>query len=255
MSAEPHAWLSLQGQTALVTGGSRGIGRAVCLALAWAGAFVVVNYRSDAEGASKTLDLISEEGGDGKLAPFDVSDPTAVDSGVADILAERSAIDVLVNNAGIARDGLISRMKESDWSAVVDTNLSGAFHLCRTVSKTMIRNRRGRIINIASTAGEVGNAGQANYSAAKAGLIGFTKALARELAPRNVLVNSVSPGIIRGGISDQLTEDQVAAIRVHVPLRRTGVPEDVAAAVLFLCSGMSEYITGQVIRVNGGLYM
>ena len=146
-------------------------------------------------------------------------------------------------------------MKESDWSAVLETNLSGTFHLCRTVSKTMIRNRRGRIINIASTAGEAGNAGQANYSAAKAGLIGFTKALARELAPRNVLVNSVSPGIIRGGISEQLTEDQLAAIRVHVPLRRTGEPEDVAGAVLFLCSGMSEYITGQVIRVNGGLYM
>lgn len=255
MSAEPNAWLSLQGQTALVTGGSRGIGRAVCLTLARAGAFVVVNYRSDAEGASKTLDLILAEGGQGKLEPFDVSDPTAVDSGVAGILAEQPAIDVLVNNAGIARDGLIGRMKESDWSAVIDTNLSGAFHLCRTVSKTMIRNRRGRIINIASTAGEAGNAGQANYSAAKAGLIGFTKALARELAPRNVLVNSVSPGIIRGGISEQLTEDQLAAIRMHVPLRRTGMPEDVAGAVLFLCSGMSEYITGQVIRVNGGLYM
>jgi 3-oxoacyl-[acyl-carrier protein] reductase len=216
---------------------------------------VVVNYRSDAEGASQTLDLILKEGGQGKLEPFDVSDPAAVDSGVAATLAERPAIDILVNNAGIARDGLIGRMKESDWSAVIDTNLSGAFHLCRTVSKTMIRNRKGRIINIASTAGEAGNAGQANYSAAKAGLIGFSKALARELAPRNVLVNCVSPGIIEGGMSDQLTEDQLAAIRMHVPLRRTGLPEDVAGAVLFLCSRMSGYITGQVIRVNGGLYM
>jgi len=247
--------ISVDGQTALVTGGSRGIGRAVCLALAQAGAFVAVNYRSDAEGARNTLDAIVQAGGQGKLAPFDVSDPRAVDNGVAGILAERPSIDILVNNAGIARDGLIGRMKESDWKAVIETNLAGAFHLCRTVSKTMIRNRKGRIINIASTAGEAGNAGQVNYSAAKAGLIGFAKALARELAPRNVLVNSVSPGIIRGGMSDQLTEDQLAAIRVHVPLRRTGTPDDVAGAVLFLCSGMSEYITGQVIRVNGGLYM
>jgi len=255
MIAGPDSRISLDGQTALVTGGSRGIGRAVCLTLAQAGAFVAVNFRSDAEGARNTLDAIVQEGGQGKLEPFDVSNPAAVDKGVAGILAERPAIDILVNNAGIACDGLIGRMKESDWNAVIETNLAGAFHLCRTVSKTMIRNRKGRIINIASTAGEAGNAGQVNYSAAKAGLIGFTKALARELAPRNVLVNSVSPGIIRGGMSDQLTEDQLAAIRVHVPLRRMGTPDDVAGAVLFLCSGMSEYITGQVIRVNGGLYM
>jgi len=255
MSAPPTSWISIEGQTALVTGGSRGIGRAVCLTLAKAGAFIAVNYRSDTEGASATLDLILEQGGQGTLEPFDVSDPAAVDGGVSNILAERGGVDILVNNAGIARDGLIGRMKESDWHAVIDTNLAGAFHLCRTVSKTMIRNRKGRIINIASTAGEAGNAGQANYSAAKAGLIGFTKALARELAPRNVLVNSVSPGIISGGMSEQLTEDQLAAIRMHVPLRRTGTREDVAAAVLFLCSGMSDYITGQVIRVNGGLYM
>lgn len=255
MSAGPDSRISLEGQTALVTGGSRGIGRAVCLTLAQAGAFAVVNYRSDAGGARKTLDLILEKGGQGRLEPFDVSDATAVDNGVARILAERHAINILVNNAGIALDGLIGRMKESDWNAVIDTNLTGAFHLCRAVSKSMIRNRNGRIINIASTAAEVGNAGQTSYSAAKAGLIGFTKSLARELAPRNVLVNSVSPGIIRGGMSDQLTEDQLAAIRMHVPLRRTGTPEEVADAVLFLCSGMSEYITGQVIRVNGGLYM
>jgi 3-oxoacyl-[acyl-carrier protein] reductase len=255
MSALLTSWISIEGQTALVTGGSRGIGRAVCLTLAKAGAFIAVNYRSDTEGARSTLDLILEQGGQGKLEPFDVSDPAAVDGGVSNILAERGGVDILVNNAGIARDGLVSRMKESDWQAVIDTNLAGAFHLCRTVSKTMIRNRKGRIINIASTAGEAGNAGQANYSAAKAGLIGFTKALARELAPRNVLVNSVSPGIISGGMSEQLTEEQLAAIRMHVPLRRTGTSDEVAAAVLFLCSGMSDYITGQVIRVNGGLYM
>jgi 3-oxoacyl-[acyl-carrier protein] reductase len=146
-------------------------------------------------------------------------------------------------------------MKDSDWDEVLGTNLAGAFRVCRSVSRSMIRHRSGRIVNVVSTAGETGNAGQANYSAAKSGLIGLTKALARELAPRNILVNAVSPGIITGGISEHLTEEQLEAIRTHVPLRRTGTPEDVANAVLFLSSSMTDYITGQVIRVNGGLYM
>jgi 3-oxoacyl-[acyl-carrier protein] reductase len=255
MKAGAHPSISLDGKTALVTGGSRGIGRAICLSLALAGAFVAVNYRSQEEAALLTLDLITEKGGSGELVPFDVSDAAAADRGVADLLKHRPAIDILVNNAGISRDGLIGRMKDADWNEVLLTNLSGAFHLCRAVSKTMIRNRWGRIINVASTAGEAGNAGQVNYSASKAGLIGFTRALARELAPRNILVNCVSPGVITGGMADELTEAQMDAIRSHVPLRRTGTPEDVAAAVLFLSSGMSEYVTGQVIRVNGGLYM
>jgi 3-oxoacyl-[acyl-carrier protein] reductase len=255
MKPESAALVSLDAKTALVTGGSRGIGRAICLSLARAGAFVALNYRSGEEAARLTLDSIREEGGTGELVPFDVSDASAVETAVAELLKHRPTIDILVNNAGISRDGLIGRMKDPDWNEVLATNLSGAFHLCRTVSKTMIRSRSGRIINVASTAGEVGNAGQVNYSASKAGLIGFTRALARELAPRNILVNCVSPGIITGGMSDDLTEAQLEAIRSHVPLRRTGKPEDVAAAVLFLCSGMSEYVTGQVIRVNGGLYM
>jgi 3-oxoacyl-[acyl-carrier protein] reductase len=255
MKAGGPCLVSLDGKTALVTGGSRGIGRAVCLALARAGAFVAINYRSQEEAARLTLDLIREDGGSGALVPFDVSDASAVETAVTDVLKSRLSLDILVNNAGISRDGLIGRMKDADWNEVLVTNLSGAFHLCRTVSKTMIRNRSGRIINVASTAGEAGNAGQVNYSASKAGLIGFTRALARELAPRNILVNCVSPGIITGGMADELTEAQMEAIRSHVPLRRTGKPEDVAAAVLFLCSGMSDYVTGQVIRVNGGLYM
>lgn len=255
MKAGSVPLVGLEGKTALVTGGSRGIGRAICVSLARAGAFVAINYRSGEEAARVTLDLIREEVGSGALAPFDVSDASAVETGVAELHKHRPTIDILVNNAGISRDGLIGRMKDPDWNEVVVTNLSGAFHLCRTVSKTMIRKRSGRIINVASTAGEAGNAGQVNYSAAKAGLIGLTKALARELAPRNILVNCVSPGIITGGLSDELTETQLEAIRSHVPLRRIGKPEDVAAAVLFLCSGMSEYVTGQVIRVNGGLYM
>jgi len=255
MTGEISAALSLDGKTALVTGGSRGIGRAICMALSGAGAFVAVNYRTGEIEARSTLDSMRSQGGDGMSVPFDVADPRAVDQGVAEILGERNTIDVLVNNAGVTRDGLIGRMKDADWHLVLETNLSGVFHLCRRVSKTMIRNRGGRVINVASTAGEAGNAGQVNYSASKAGMIGFTRALARELAPRNILVNAVSPGIIGGGMSDKLDEDQLEAISKHVPLRRTGHAEDVASAVLFLCSSMSDYITGQVIRVNGGLYM
>lgn len=255
MTSPAFPLVSLEGQTALVTGGSRGIGSAVCHTLAAAGAFVVVNYRREEAAAQDVITRIRELGGEGKAARFDVGSGEEVDSAVTEIIQERGKIDILVNNAGISRDCLIGRMKDSDWNEVLCTNLSGVFYICRSVSKNMIRNRKGRIVNISSTAGEAGNPGQVNYSAAKAGLIGFTKALARELAPRNILVNSVSPGIISGGMSDQLTEDQLEAIRAHVPLRRTGKPEDVAAAVLFLCSGMADYITGQVIRVNGGLYM
>jgi 3-oxoacyl-[acyl-carrier protein] reductase len=255
MSSENSRYVSLDGKTAIVTGGSRGIGRAISLALSRAGAFVAVNYRSGEDAARSTLDSIRGAGGDGILVPFDVADPMAVDAGVANVLAQRERIDILVNNAGVTRDGLVGRMKDADWQAVVDTSLSGAFHLCRCVSKTMIRNRSGRIVNIASTAGETGNAGQVNYSAAKSGVIGLTKALARELAPRNILVNAVSPGIIASGMSERLTEEQMEAILNHVPLRREGKPEEVASAVLFLCSGMADYVTGQVIRVNGGLYL
>jgi len=255
MGEPTRPYISLEGKTALVTGGSRGIGRAVCLTLAKAGAYVAVNYRVSEQAAREVLDLIKEHGGDGKILAFDVSDPNAVDRGVSELLQERGKIEILVNNAGITKDGLLSRMKDADWNEVLATNLAGAFFVCRAVSKSMIRNRGGRIVNIASTAGESGNAGQANYSAAKAGLIGLTRSLARELAPRNILVNAVSPGIISVGMTDRLTENQLEAIRGLVPLGRTGNPDDVADAVLFLCSSMSDYITGQVIRVNGGLYM
>jgi len=255
MNASACDSMSLGGKTALVTGGARGIGRAICLTLARAGAFVVVNSRTAGEQAEATLQMVKEQGADGMLARFDVTDPEGVNSGVGEVLAARDAIDILVNNAGIARDSLLARMKDADWNEVLGTNLTGAFHVCRTVSKTMIRKRRGRIINVASTAGEIGNAGQANYSAAKAGLIGFTRALARELAPRNILVNAVAPGIIIGGMTQQLTEKQVEAVLDHVPLGKMGRAEDVAAAVLFLSGPMADYITGQVIRVNGGLYM
>ncbi len=247
--------IALDGATAVVTGGSRGIGRAVSLRLAEAGAYVVVNYRTGAEAADSVLRTIESRGGAGMAAQFDVADPDAVKDGIADVLKTRERIDILVNNAGISRDGLLGRMKDSDWNQVIDTNLSGAFNMCRAVGRSMIRKRGGRIVNMCSTSGESGNAGQVNYSAAKAGLIGLTKALARELAPRNILVNAVSPGIISGGMSEELNEDQIEAIVSHVPMRRLGADNEVADAVLFLCTRMSDYVTGQVIRVNGGLYM
>jgi 3-oxoacyl-[acyl-carrier protein] reductase len=255
MNTDLNTLLSLDGKVALVTGGSRGIGKAICLTLARAGAFVIVNYSHSGDAAQQTLSTLQEHGGKGSLAQFDVRDAEAVDREIGAIISDSKSIDVLVNNAGITRDGLLGRMKDAQWDDVLSINLSGAFHLCRAVGKRMIRNRSGRIVNVSSTAGEAGNAGQANYSAAKAGLVGLTKALARELAPRNILVNSVSPGIIGGGMSDRLKPEQLDAIIGHVPLGRLGLADDVAAAVLFLCSEMSGYITGQVIRVNGGLYM
>lgn len=246
---------TLKGQTAIVTGGSGAIGRAVCVCLAKAGAFVAIGFRHSESLAGETLDMVLQAGGEGVISQLDVGMAGEVETLVSDLIRKRSRIDILVNNAGTVRDGLLARMKDPDWDDVLVTNLSGAFYLCRSVAKNMVRNRRGRIVNIASTAGESGNAGQVNYSAAKAGIIGLTKSLARELAPRNILVNAVSPGIIQGGMTEKLDQEQLSTIRRHVPLGRIGVPEDVAAAVLFLCSGMSNYITGQVIRVNGGLYM
>ncbi len=255
MNRELMTLISLEGKTAVVTGGSRGIGRSICETLAKAGAFVAINYRTEEKAAEDVLRTIREHGGAGRIDRFDVMDPVAVENSVAAIQEDKGSIDILVNNAGVARDGLLGRMKDADWNEVLETNLAGAFHVCRAVGKSMIRRRGGRIVNIASTAGEIGNAGQVNYSAAKAGLIGLTRALARELAPRNILVNAVSPGIITAGMGEQLSDAQLDAIRTHIPLRRSGAPDDVAAAVLFLCSVMSNYITGQVIRVNGGLYM
>lgn len=255
MSSQQGYQVSLAGKTALVTGASRGIGRSICLALCKAGADVVINYRTQSEAAEETRELASGLGGTVTPVKFDVSDPESVDKGVTEILEKTGRLDILVNNAGITRDGLLARMKDEDWNQVLNTNLSGVFYVCRSVGKTMIRNRSGRIVNIASAAGQMGNAGQVNYSAAKAGLIGFTKAMARELAPRNILVNAVSPGIMAEGLTEKLTEKQLDEIRAHVPLRRVGKAEDVAAAVLFLCSEMADYITGQVIGVNGGLCM
>ena len=248
-------WMNFTGRTALVTGGARGIGRQIAIDLARCGAFVIINYKSDDDAATETIRTIVELGGDGALLKFDVSDSKQVERNVNKALEQHKSIEILVNNAGIARDGLVGRMKDVDWNDVLNTNLTGAFNLCRMLTKSMIRKRYGRIVNISSAAGELGNAGQVNYSAAKAGLIGLTKALARELAPRNILVNCVTPGMIAGGMSNQLNPGQLDVILKHVPLGKLGTPEDVAASVVFLCSDMANYVTGQVLRINGGLYM
>ncbi len=255
MIAGLESLLTLEGRTALVTGGSRGIGRGICVSLARAGAFVVVNYASNEDAARETLDIVERNRGRGMLLGFEVQDSDAVNEAIAGVIEQRERIDILVNNAGITRDGLLGRMRDTDWNQVIEINLSGAFHVSRAVSRGMIRQRSGRIVNVASTAGEAGNAGQANYSAAKAGLIGLTKALARELAPRNILVNAVSPGIIDEGITRHLDDRQVETITSQIPLRRMGTTEEVCNVALFLCSPLASYMTGQVVRVNGGLYV
>jgi 3-oxoacyl-[acyl-carrier protein] reductase len=247
--------LNLEGKNALVTGGSRGLGGEISLWLARAGAKVAINYRSSEDDAARTLELIEGERGTAYLTRFDVTDSAAVSEKVAGLIEKMGKIHILVNNAGISKDGLLGRMKDENWEDVISANLKSAFYMCREVGKNMIRNRQGRIINVTSVAGETGNAGQVNYSASKAGLIGLTKSLARELAPRNITVNAVSPGIIEGGMSDELTRDQIDTIIEHTPLRRLGARSEVAYATLFLASDMASYITGQVIRVNGGLYV
>ncbi|MBM9535751.1 3-oxoacyl-ACP reductase FabG [Desulfobulbus alkaliphilus] len=240
---------------ALVTGGSRGIGRAICVRLASMGAEVGINYVANPAAAEETLRQIQEQGGKGFTVRFDVADAQAVQEQIKEIIASHGRIDILVNNAGITRDGLMARMKEEDWDSVLDTNLKGAFLCSKAVMKTMMKNRRGRIINVSSVVGFVGNGGQVNYGAAKAGLSGLTKSMARELAGRNITVNCVAPGYIITDMTDGLPEDAQEALKAQIPLGTLGTPEDVAASVGFLASPDGNYITGQTLHVNGGMYM
>jgi 3-oxoacyl-[acyl-carrier protein] reductase len=241
----------LMGKIALVTGGSRGIGRAIADALYAAGAGVTILDR-DAERAKITA---SEIGDDVCAMIADVTDPDEAASALAYVEETCGPIDILVNNAGITRDGLLVRMSDDDWDAVLDVNLRGAFLLTRAVARGMMKRRWGRIINIASVVGLMGNPGQANYAASKAGLIGFTKAVARELASRNVLVNAIAPGFIETDMTRALTDAQRDTLRAQIPLGRLGQPEDVARAVVFLASDHADYITGQVLVVDGGMVM
>jgi len=247
--------MSLEGKVAVVTGGSRGIGRAVCLRLAKLGAFVYINYVSRSEAAEDTLKLVENNGGKGKIVGFNVADGKAVQSAFKEILKEAGSIDILVNNAGITRDGLMALMKESDWDSVVDTNLKGTFLCAKAASRSMMKKKSGRIVNISSVSGFAGNAGQVNYAAAKAGLIGLTKSMAREYASRNITVNSVAPGYIETEMTDLLDGATQEQIKSEIPMAVFGRCEDIAGAVAYLVSEDGGYITGQTLHVNGGMYM
>ena len=247
--------MQLTGKTAIVTGGSRGIGRAAALTLAEAGADVAVIYAGNTAAAEETVRLIEEKGRKGLAIQCDVADEAAVTAMVKDVKKELGRIDILVNNAGITRDGLLMIMKEADWQAVLDTNLTGAFHCTKAVTRLMMKQRSGSIINITSVVGETGNAGQANYAAAKAGLIGFTKSVAKELASRNIRCNAIAPGCIETDMTAVLGEDTVDAMIKTIPMGRVAQPEEVAKAVLFLASDDASYITGQTLNVDGGMLM
>ncbi len=245
--------IDLQGRIAIVTGASRGIGRAIAEALARTGASVVAAARST--NAADTAAAISASGGRAEAATVDVTDPASVEALVAGVLERHGRIDVLVNNAGIARDQLLLRMKRDDWDAVLATNLTAAFTCTQAVLRPMIRQRSGRIVHISSVVGQMGNPGQANYAASKAGLIGFAKALAHEVGSRGITVNVVAPGFIETDMTRELGADVRARLIGQIPLGRIGTPDDVAGAVCFLASDEASYITGQVLGVNGGLYM
>ncbi len=245
----------LAGRVALVTGASRGIGRAVAVRLASEGAKVFVNYARGVDAAQETVRLCQAAGGEAELLGFDVADSAAVDAGMDQIKAKAGKLDILVNNAGIAHDGLLLRMKDEEWQQVISTNLSGAFYCARAASKLMIKGRYGRIVNISSVVGEMGNAGQVPYVSSKSGLIGMTKAIARELASRGITSNAVAPGFIETDMTNNLDEALKAEHFKTIPLARYGQAEDIAAAVAFLSSEESGYITGHTLSVNGGMYM
>ena len=244
----------LTDKVALVTGASRGLGRAISLALAAEGASIAAVARSE-EALKETLEAIRATGGVAEPFPLNVADEAAAEATVEKITARFQHIDILVNNAGVTRDGLLMRMKSEDWDAVIDTNLKGAFHLTKPVGRLMVRQRAGRIINISSVIGLMGNAGQANYAASKAGLIGFSKSVAREFASRNITCNVVCPGFIETDMTRGLSEDLRKKLLERIPLQRLGQPADVAGAVAFLCSPAASYITGQILTVDGGMVM
>ena len=243
----------LTGRVALVTGASRGIGRAIALRLAAAGAMVAAAAR--AENAGETTAAILSAGGRAEAVSMDVSDPASVETAVGGVIGRHGRVDILVNNAGITRDTLMLRMKREDWDAVLQTNLGGAYACVQAVLKSMVKQRAGRIINITSVVGQAGNAGQANYAASKAGLIGFTKALALEVASRNITVNAVAPGMIDTDMTRAITTGAHEQWAERIPMKRLGTPDEVASAVLFLASDEASYITGHVLAVNGGMYL
>ena len=246
--------MTLDGKVALVTGASRGIGRAILLALAREGA-IVVGTATSQTGADAISSALAGAGAQGRGLVLDVNDAAAVDGALAEVQRAYGDVLILVNNAGITRDNLLLRMKEEEWDAIMSTNLKSAFRLCKAVLRGMMKARYGRIINITSVVGASGNAGQSSYAAAKAGVEGFSKSLAREVGSRNITVNCVAPGFIDTDMTRALTEEQRAGLLPQIPLGRLGVPEDVAAAVMYLASEAAGYVTGATLHVNGGMYM
>ncbi|XOQ26723.1 MAG: 3-oxoacyl-[acyl-carrier-protein] reductase [Mitsuokella multacida] len=245
----------LDGKAALVTGASRGIGRAIALRLASEGAKVAINFAGNQKAAEEVKSEIEANGGEAILVQANVADPAAVEAMFAKVVEAFGTVDILVNNAGITRDGLLMRMKDEDFEAVIDTNLKGVFYCTKAAAKLMMKKRSGRIVNMSSVVGLIGNAGQTNYAASKAGVIGFSKSAAKELAARGITVNMVAPGFIDTDMTAVLPDKVKEAMVKEIPLRRMGRPEDVANAVLFLVSDCSSYITGQVINVDGGMVM
>jgi 3-oxoacyl-[acyl-carrier protein] reductase len=254
MEILPENLRSLRGQVAIVTGASRGIGRAIALELATQGAYIIVNYASSSRAAEALVEEVTSAGGQALALQADVSQAEQVDALFKSVMEKCDRIDILVNNAGITRDTLLLRMKLEDWQAVIDLNLTGVFLCTRAASKIMLKKRSGRIINITSVAGQMGNPGQANYSAAKAGVIGFTKTVAKELASRGITVNAVAPGFIATDMTSKLSNTE--EILKFIPLNRYGQPEEVAGMVRFLAADpAAAYITGQVFNVDGGMVM
>jgi 3-oxoacyl-[acyl-carrier protein] reductase len=245
----------LSGRTAIVTGASRGIGRGIALELAKQGAAVVVNYNSNADAAHEVVETIGAANGEALSVQADVSKTDEAERLIKAAVDRYGKLDILINNAGVARDGLIMMMKEEDWDVVIDTNLKSAWNCSKAAVKVMMRKRYGRIVNITSVSGIAGQAGNTNYSASKAGLIGLTRALAREVAPRQITVNAVAPGLINVGMSDKIPSDMIQELEKRIPLGCWGTVEDVAPAVAFLSSDAAKYITGQVLAVDGGLVM
>ena len=242
-------------KVAVVTGASRGIGRAIALELASRGAAVVINYNGSEERAREVQKEIEEKGGEAEIRQWNVADYKACESAVKDIVKTHGSIDILVNNAGITKDGLLMKMSEEDFSRVIDVNLKGAFNCIRHVSRMMLRQRSGRIISLASVVGLHGNAGQANYAASKAGIIGLTKSAAKELASRGITVNAIAPGFIKTDMTDVLSDKVKENIAASIPMGKMGTTEDVAKAAAFLASDGAGYITGQVLSVDGGMAM
>jgi len=244
-----------ENKVVLVTGGSRGIGRAIALEFAKRGANVVITFAGNEAAATETIKLCTDAGAKAQAKRFDVSDSAACSACIEEVVREHGKLDVLVNNAGVAIDGLLMRFKDDDWDKTLDTNLKGAFALMRAASRPMMKAKGGAIVNVSSIVGEMGNAGQAAYAASKAGLLGLTKAIAKELASRNIRVNAVTPGFITTDMTAGLNDELKAKMAEAIPLGRIGNPEEIAKAVAFLASDAASYITGEVLKVNGGMYM